>query len=136
MPVTALDTAEDNALLCAEHMGPELQKIIEQRFKAEARLSALTTTFAELLRERGGSNEPLIRAMAAFAELPAHARKTVSRFAVLDTEVAIKSLARRQTIQNGFEPSVETSTAISSIELLFRNGPFFWVEAAAYSFLV
>lgn len=87
MPLAALDPAEDNALFCAERLGPGLQNIIDQRLKAESLLCALTTTFAELLRERGGSNEPLIRAMAAFTEMPALARKQMR-----DCHRQIKSL--------------------------------------------
>jgi len=70
MPETVLDTKEDDALLCVDRMRPGLQKIINQRFKNDALICAMTTTFAELLRERGGSEEPLIRAAATFSKLP------------------------------------------------------------------
>ena len=70
MPVNALNPDHDDAHLCVERMKPELQKLIDQRLKPEALLSAMTTAFAELLRERGGNDEPLARALAAFTGLP------------------------------------------------------------------
>lgn len=77
MLVAALNAAEDDALLCVDRIQPELQNIINQRFRTEALICAMTIAFAELLRERGGSDEPLTRSMAAFAALPATARKQV-----------------------------------------------------------
>jgi hypothetical protein len=73
----ALDPEQDNALLCVERMRRTLQNIINQRFKGEALVCAMTTTFAELLRERGGSDEPLTRALGAFSQLPAATREQV-----------------------------------------------------------
>lgn len=73
---TALNPEEeDNALLCVDRMQPGLQNIINQDFKGAALICAMTTAFAELLRERGGSDEPLTRAMAAFSQLPAATRE-------------------------------------------------------------
>jgi hypothetical protein len=77
MSVNALNANEDDAVVCVDRMRPELQKIINQRFRGEALICALTTSFAELLRERGGSEEPLTRAMAVFTQLPAVARGQV-----------------------------------------------------------
>jgi hypothetical protein len=76
MPVNAVNPHED-AVVLVDRMRPELQKIINQRFRGEALICAMTTSFTELLRERGGSGEPLTRAMAAFTELPAVARGQV-----------------------------------------------------------
>jgi hypothetical protein len=74
---TAANPNEDDATACVDRMRPQLQKIINQRFRGEALICAMTTSFAELLRERGGSEEPLTRAMAAFTQLPAVARRQV-----------------------------------------------------------
>jgi hypothetical protein len=56
-------------------MKPKLQGIINQGFQGEALIAAMTLTFAELLRERGGSDEPLLRATEVFTKLPSAARK-------------------------------------------------------------
>jgi hypothetical protein len=56
-------------------MKSKLQKIINQGFRGKALIAAMTLTFAELLCERGGSDEPLHRAMEVFTKLPAMARK-------------------------------------------------------------
>jgi hypothetical protein len=76
MTQRAFNPAKDDALLCIDRMRPAFQKIIHG-FRGETLLCAMTTAFGELLRARGGSDEPLKRAVAAFTSLPAAIRKEV-----------------------------------------------------------
>jgi hypothetical protein len=75
----SLDPDADDGFRCVDRMKPKLQEIINQGFRGEALIAAMTLTFAELLRERGGSDKPLLRATEAFTKLPAVARKQTMR---------------------------------------------------------
>lgn len=56
----------EDGLRCVSRLKPKLQEVINQGFRGEALRAAMTLTFAELLRERGGSDEPLLRAIEVF----------------------------------------------------------------------
>jgi hypothetical protein len=65
---------EDDALACVDAMGPELQRVIDQRHSGNALICALSISYAELIRSRGGREELLLQAMECFATLPKNAR--------------------------------------------------------------
>jgi hypothetical protein len=57
-------------------MLPAFRKIFKD-FDAQVLLCAMTNTFAELIYERGGSDEPLNRVLSDFPALPAAIREQV-----------------------------------------------------------
>ncbi len=71
------DKKEDDGLACASVMSPELQRILDKRYSGDAFMCAMATTYAELVRSRGGQEEPLLKAMEMFASLPRRARREV-----------------------------------------------------------
>jgi hypothetical protein len=66
---TQLDPNEDDAVQCVDHMRPQIQAIIDGRFKGEAVLWALNCAFADLLRQCGGGDFQIKIAVAAYTEL-------------------------------------------------------------------
>jgi hypothetical protein len=59
-------------------MNPALQKIIDQPFgSAQPLLCAMTMTYAELLKERGGDDQSVLRTLDAFTTLPKPLRMQV-----------------------------------------------------------
>jgi hypothetical protein len=90
MTATEPISREDDAIQCVDRMRSELQKIINQCSRGDALMAAMTICFAELLRDRGGDDQPLKGAMALFAKLPSIARKeTMLCHGQLKTFVAI-----------------------------------------------
>jgi hypothetical protein len=80
---------EDDAYQCVDRMRPELQKIINQCSSGDAFMTALSICFAELLRDRGGDDEPLLRTMDLFMKRSSKIRKETQRIhAQLKTLVA------------------------------------------------
>lgn len=61
---------DDDALACVGEMRPKLQRVIDQCTRAEGLVCAMTLTYAGLIHQRGGLEEPLSKALAALAELP------------------------------------------------------------------
>jgi hypothetical protein len=69
---------ETDAFACADRMRPALQKIIDQcSGSVEPFLGAMITTYAGLLKERGSDGQSVLRALAAFAAMPAPLRNQV-----------------------------------------------------------
>ena len=118
MSAIALDPAEDDAYLCVDRMQPELQKIINQHFRGEALICAMTTTFAGLLKERGGSDEAITRAVEAFAQLPAAVRKEVP-----DCHARIKNMIDNVQ-RDGFSQDAILWAMLGAIINLYRSFGF------------
>jgi len=64
----------DDTYRCVDRMRPQLQAIVNQGFKGEALIAAMNFIFARLLRDRGGSDEPLLRCTEDFTKLPSALR--------------------------------------------------------------
>lgn len=71
---TQLDPKEDDAIQCVDHMRPQIQAMIDERFKGEAVLWALNVGFADFLRQRGGGDFQIKKAVAAYTELDRESR--------------------------------------------------------------
>ena len=64
-----INSLEDDPLACADRMDTAMQSIYAQ-FHAWAVIGALSASFAQLIVERGGSNEPLSKAAHLFSTAP------------------------------------------------------------------
>jgi hypothetical protein len=77
-PAPQLSEKEDDAFTCVKRMNPALQKIIDQPFgSVQPLLCAMTMTYAQLLKERGGDGQSVLQTLDAYAELPKPLRKQV-----------------------------------------------------------
>jgi hypothetical protein len=65
----------DDAVRCIDRMRPELQNVINRCSGGDALMAAMSISFAELLRDRGGDDEPLLRTMKVFTKFPSKVRK-------------------------------------------------------------
>lgn len=87
-----INTLEDDPLACAGRMNAAMQPIYAQ-FHAGAVIGALSTSFAQLIVERGGSNEPLLKALHLFSTAPLPLR-TQLRKCHANVKTMISSLKR------------------------------------------
>ena len=108
-----LDPKENDARACVDAMRPELQRLINQGSRAEALVCAMTLTYAGLIHARGGAEEPLRKAMAAFAQLPRPARKEAQR-----CHEEIKQIIAK-TRQQGFSGDAILWSLVGAITNLF-----------------
>jgi hypothetical protein len=68
----------DDVFACVERMNPALQQIMDQPFgSVQPLLCAMTMTYAQLLKERGGDGQSVLRTLDAFTTLPKPLRKQV-----------------------------------------------------------
>jgi hypothetical protein len=79
-PNPEISKNEAAAFACARRMNPALGKILDQRGAVEPFICALTKTFAELLKERGGNSQSFILTLATFSDLPAALHKQVPKY--------------------------------------------------------
>ena len=118
MAMEPSDDLPDDGFRRVDHMKPKVQEIINQGFRGEALIAAMTLTFAELLRKRGGSDEPLLRAMDVFTKLPAVARKqTMGCHAQIKAVIAD---AQRE----GFTPDAILWSTLGAITNIYRGLSF------------
>jgi hypothetical protein len=83
---------EDDPHACGVRMNTYLQSIGAQ-FRAPAVFGALSTSFAELIVERGGSDEQLLKMRQVYSKQPPHLRTQV-RECHAQVETMISSLKR------------------------------------------
>lgn len=110
-----LDPNEDDALACVDAMRPGLQRVIDRCSRMEAFVCAMTLTYAGLIHARGGAEEPLTKAMAAFAELPRPARKEAQRCHEQIKQIIVK------TQEQGFSPDAILWSLIGAITNIFTS---------------
>ena len=90
MTKQSINSVEDDPLACADRMNTAMQSICAQ-FRAPAVIGALSTSFAQLIVERGGSDEPLLKTLHASSTAPPHLR-TQLRECHAQVETMISSL--------------------------------------------
>ena len=59
---------EDDATKCVDRMRPRLQKLIDEGCGADPLMWAINMSFAELARDRGGDDGPIMKLLALFLE--------------------------------------------------------------------
>lgn len=112
-----INSLEDDPLACAGRMDAPMQSIYAQ-FRAGAVIGALSTSFAQLIVERGGSNEPLLKALHLFSTAPPYLRTEV-RECHANVKTLISSLKR-----DGFSLSAILWAVMGNILALYRACEF------------
>ena len=92
MTKQSINSVEDDPLACADRMNTAMQSICAQ-FRAEAVIGALSTSFAQLIVEYGGSSEPLLKMLQEHSTAPPHLR-TPLRECRAQVKTMISSLKR------------------------------------------
>jgi len=92
MTKPSINSLEDDPLACADRMNTAMQSICAQ-FRAEAVIGALSTSFAQLIVEHGGSSEPLLKMLQEHSTAPPHLR-TPLRECHAQVKTMISSLKR------------------------------------------
>jgi hypothetical protein len=117
-PSPQLSEKEDDVFACVERMNSALQKIIDQPFgSVQPLLSAMTMTYAQLLHERGGDGQSVLRTLAAYTELPEPLAKQVR-----NCHAQIESMIG-QLKQEGFALDAILSSMLGAILGIYQECP-------------